>query len=168
MNMLKQRIKTKKNITIKKLNDYFDKMIDKSKSCEDQIESLKKVENLNQYCSINDFDAKELKSFKSSKYFEIFKIKLADMSNDIDEKLSEQIFGYTLEKLANKLINPTNKEEKQIIVKNTNANKKKSSQTRKNVPLSLCDPIRLSKYYLKIKAIKFILDFNESELKGLV
>ena len=33
------------------------------------------------------------------------------MSNDIDEKLSEQIFGYTLEKLANKLINPTNKEQ---------------------------------------------------------
>ena len=41
---------------IKKLNDYFDKTICKSKSFEDQIESLKKVENLNQYCSINDFD----------------------------------------------------------------------------------------------------------------
>ena len=41
---------------IKKLNDYFDKIICKSKSFEDQIESLKKVENLNQYCSINDFD----------------------------------------------------------------------------------------------------------------
>ena len=34
------------------------------------------------------------------------------MSNDIDEKLSEQIFGHTLEKLKNKLINTTNKEEK--------------------------------------------------------
>ena len=41
---------------IKKLNDYFDKTICKSKSFEDQIESLKKVENLNQYCSMNDFD----------------------------------------------------------------------------------------------------------------
>ena len=90
------------------------------------------------------------------------------MSNVIGKKLSEQIFGHTLEKLANKLINTTNKEEKQIIVKNINANKKKSSQKRKSVPLSLCDPIRLSKYYLKIKAIKLILDFNESELKGLV
>ena len=47
---------------MKKLNDYFDKMIDKSKSFEDQIELLKKVENLNQYCSINDFNDKELKS----------------------------------------------------------------------------------------------------------
>ena len=61
MNMLKQRIKTKKNITIKKLNDYFDKMIDKSKSFEDQRESLKKVKNLDGYF-INDFDDKELKS----------------------------------------------------------------------------------------------------------
>ena len=34
------------------------------------------------------------------------------MSNDIDEKLSEKIFGQTLEKLTNKLINTTNKEEK--------------------------------------------------------
>ena len=32
----------KKNITIKKLNDHFDKIIDKSKSFEDQIESLGK------------------------------------------------------------------------------------------------------------------------------
>ena len=32
----------KKNITIKKLNDYFNKIIDKSKSFEDQIKSLKK------------------------------------------------------------------------------------------------------------------------------
>ena len=40
------------------------------------------------------------------------------MSNDIDEKLFEQIFGHTLIKLANKLINTTNKEENQIIVKN--------------------------------------------------
>ena len=32
----------KKNITIKTLNDYFNKIIDKSKSFEDQIKSLKK------------------------------------------------------------------------------------------------------------------------------
>ena len=32
----------KKNITTKKLNDYFNKIIDKSKSFEDQIKSLKK------------------------------------------------------------------------------------------------------------------------------
>ena len=37
---------------------------------------------------------------------------------DIDEKIFEQIFGHTLIELADKLINTTNKEENQIIVKN--------------------------------------------------
>ena len=47
------------------------------------------------------------------------------MSNDIDEKLFEQIFGHTLIKLADKLINTTDKEENQIIVKNIEKNKDK-------------------------------------------
>ena len=58
----------------------------------------------------NDYGDKELK-------FKYFKIELADMSNDIDEKLFEQIFGLKLTKLADKLINTTKKEENQIIVK---------------------------------------------------
>ena len=40
------------------------------------------------------------------------------MSNEIDEDLFEQIFDHKFETLANKLINTTNKEENQIIVKN--------------------------------------------------
>ena len=40
------------------------------------------------------------------------------MSNDIDKKLFEQKFGHTLIKIADKLINTTDKEENQIIVKN--------------------------------------------------
>ena len=47
------------------------------------------------------------------------------MSNEIDKKLFEQIFGHTLETLANKLINTTNKKENQIIVNNINKNLKK-------------------------------------------
>ena len=62
-----------------------------------------------------DYDDKELKP-------KFFKIQLADMSNEIDEKLFEQIFGHTLIKLADKLINTTNKEENQIIVKNIEKN----------------------------------------------
>ena len=42
----------------KKSNDYFGKMIYKSKSFEDQIKSFKKVENLDQCCSIDDFEDK--------------------------------------------------------------------------------------------------------------
>ena len=79
-------------------------MIDNSKSFEDQIKSLKKVENLYHYYHDDDFDDKELK-------FKIFKLRLAHLSNQIDEKLFEQIFGHTLIKLADKLINTTNKEE---------------------------------------------------------
>ena len=41
--------------------------------------------------------------------FKIFKLKLAHLLNEIDENLSEQIFGHTIETLANKLINTTNK-----------------------------------------------------------
>ena len=47
------------------------------------------------------------------------------MSNIIDKELFKQILGHTLETLANKLINTTNKEENQIIVKNINKNKEK-------------------------------------------
>ena len=126
MNVLKQWIRTKKNITIKKLNDHFDKIIDKSKSksFEDQIKSLKKVEKLNDHF-INNFDDKELKS-------KIFKIKLVDMSNTIDEKLFKKIFSHTLIKLADKLINTTDKEKNQIIVKNIKANKKNLTNKKKH------------------------------------
>ena len=106
-----------KNITITKLNDYFDKMIDKSKSYEDQIESLKNVKILHQYF-INDFDDKNLKS-------KIFKLKLVHLLKIIDKKLLEQIFGHTLEVLTNKLINTKNKNENQITVKNIDKNKNK-------------------------------------------
>ena len=47
------------------------------------------------------------------------------MSNEIDKKLFKQIFGHTLETLANKLINTKNKDENQIIVNNINKNKKR-------------------------------------------
>ena len=67
--------------------------------------TVKKREDLKRFWPYNDFSDKELK-------FKYFKLKLADMSNEIDKKLFEQIFGHTLETLANKLINTTNKKEK--------------------------------------------------------
>ena len=70
---------------------------------------IQTLEGLKRYWPYKDYDDKELKS----KYF---KIQLADMSNEIDEKLFELIFGHALIKLADKLINTTNKEEKQITV----------------------------------------------------
>ena len=95
----------KKNEIIKGKKDILDEIIDKSKSFEEQIKLLKKREDLKGYWPYNDYDDKELKS----KYF---KIELADMSNEIDKKLFEQIFGHTLIELADKLINTTNKKKK--------------------------------------------------------
>ena len=53
------------------------------------------------------------------------------MSNEIDEKLFEKIFGHTLIKLVDKLISTTNREENQIIVKNISTNKKKIQERKK-------------------------------------
>ena len=147
---MKKQIK-KIIIIIKKLNDHLDEIIDKSKSFEDQIKSLKKLEGLKGYWPYKDFGDKELKS----KYF---KIELADMSNEIDKKLFEQIFGHTLETLANKLINTTNKEENQIIVKNIEKNKNKLFEMDEFYDF-LIQPINqcINLKYI----IDLILDFNE-------
>ena len=45
------------------------------------------------------------------------------MSNEIDKKLFEQIFGHALIKVADKLINTTNKQRNQTIVNNVEKNK---------------------------------------------
>ena len=76
------------------------------------------------------------------------------MSNEIDEKLFEQIFGYKLIKLADKLINKRNKEENQIIAKNIDKNKDKLFKKDEFViqPQQRAD----LKY-----TIDLILDFNE-------
>ena len=108
----------KKSNIIKNLNDNLDKTIDKSKLFEEQTEPLKKVEDLKGYWPYKDFGDKELKS----KYI---KIELAEMSNEINEKLFEQIFGHTLIKLADKLINTKNKEENQTIGNDIHKNKDK-------------------------------------------
>ena len=65
--------------------------------------------DLKGYWPYNDYGDKELK-------FKYFKLELAYMSNEIDEKLFEELFGHTLIKLADKLINTTNKQENQVII----------------------------------------------------
>ena len=92
------------NKIIRGKNDILDETIDKSKSFEEQIKSLKKL-GLKGYSPYKDYDDKELKS----KYF---KIQFADMSDKIDKKLFEKIFGHALIKLIDKLINTTKKRRK--------------------------------------------------------
>ena len=112
---------------------------------------IKKVENLEEYYFINDFGDKELK-------FKIFKLRLAHLSNEIDEDLFTQIFDHKFETLVDKLINTTNREENQIIIKNILKSKDKLFQIDKfndwvNKPSNQC---------IKLKdSIDLILDFNE-------
>ena len=112
-------------ITIKELNDDLDEIIDKSKSFEEQIESIRKLENLDEY-RFGDYGDKELK-------FKIFKLELTHFSNMIYKKIFKQIFGHTFETLANKPMNTTNKEENQIILHNINENKEKLTKKVKRV-----------------------------------
>ena len=80
------------------------------------------------------------------------------MSNEIDKKLFEQIFGHTLIKLADKLINTTNKEENQIIVKNIEKNKNKLFEMDEFNDWV----IQPSHQHINLKnSIDLILDFNE-------
>ena len=88
------------------------------------------------------------------------------MSNEIEKNLFEQIIGDTLIKLANKLINTTNKEENQIMVKNIEKNKDKIFEEAKMRPYNLViqPQQRADLRYI----IDFILDFNETIQLDLV
>ena len=86
------------------------------------------------------------------------------MSNEIDEDLLEQIFGQQIQDklIQHKLINTTNKEENQKIVKNINKNN--------NNKFSQMDDfndwvIQLNDWRINlIEAINLILGFNEDQL----
>ena len=149
----------KKNEIIIQKKDILDKIIDKSKSFEEQIKSLKKLEDLKWYWSYKNFGDKEL-NFKN------FKIELADKSNIIDENVFEQIFGHALIKLVDKLINTIDKEENQIIVKNIKKSKDKLFKEEKIRPYDfVIQPQQRSdlKY-----TIDLILDFNKTIQLDLV
>ena len=116
---------------------------------------VRRKEDLEEYWFMKDYDDKKLN-------FKIFKLKLAHLSNIIDEKFFEQIFGHTLIKLASKLINTTSKEENQIIANNINKNKDKLYEECETTygcdsmiqPNSWCIDL--------IDAINLILNFNET------
>ena len=81
------------------------------------------------------------------------------MSNKIDENLFEQIFGHTLIKLADKLINTTNREENQIIIKNIEKNKDKLFEMKDYSNEWVIQPN--SQRINLLNTIDLILDFNE-------
>ena len=154
--MMKQWVQTK--IIIKRnKNNVLDEIIDKSKSFEEQIKSLKKLKGLKGYWPYDDYGDKELK-------LKYFKIELADMSDEIDKQLFEEIFG----QLTDKLINTTNKEENWITVKNINKNKEKLYEQDETGPFYGWVIKPNSQRIDLINAIKLILDFNETIQLDLV
>ena len=139
---------------IKSLNDSLDEIINKSKSFEDQIESLKKLEGLKEYCFMEDFYDKKLK----------LKIHLADMPNKIDEKLFENIFGHNLIKIMDELINTTNKEKNEIIVDNICKNQNRLFEMDDSNDWM----IQPSSQHIKLLyGIDLILNFNKTILLDL-
>ena len=77
----------------------------------------------------------------------------------LTKKLFKQIFGQTLEALANKLIDTTNNEKNQIIVKNINKNNEKlyeEDETYNFVIQPNSRRVNLT------EAINVIKDFNET------
>ena len=142
------------NNIIKQLNDSLDEMVDESKLFEDQIKLIRKVENWNEYYFINDYGNKKLE-------FKIFKLKLASLSNIFDKKMFKRIFGHVFETLANKLINTTNKEEKEIIIKNISRNKKKLYEEDETGPFYDYVIQQSDGRNNSIDAINLILNFNE-------
>ena len=127
-------------------------MIDESISFEEQINLLKEINFLYVYWNMGYYDDDKNLNLK------IFKLKFAHISNDIDEKLFEEIFGHTFVTLANKLINTTNKEENRIII----------SDIKKNMD-TLYEHDGFHNYIIQssskridlIDAAKLILRFNE-------
>ena len=150
----------KNKYLIKQLNDHLDEIIDKSKSFEEQIKFLRKVKNLRMYYFTRNYGNKELA-------FKVFKLKLAQLANIIDAELFKKIFGDTLEALANKLINTTNKEENKIIIENIKENKEKLYKKDETSPFNDF-VIQPSDRHIDLEdVIDLILDFNKkTQLDG--
>ena len=106
-------------------NNYFN-IIDKTKSFKDQIEILKKMDDLSQYWDMNYYDDNKRLNFKT------FKLNFAYISNDVDKQLFEKIFGRTYVALAHELLNTTSKQENQIFINNIKK-KKKAKFTNKMI-----------------------------------
>ena len=97
------------NYQIEKRNNNF-KKIDQTKSFKDQIDVLKEIPDLNDYWYIEYYeDNKDIN-------LRLFKLKFANILNDVDDNLFEKIFDLTSVELVVKLINTTSEEDNQILI----------------------------------------------------
>ena len=88
----------------------------------------------------------------------IFKLKIAQISKEIDEMIFEEVFGCRFLELTNKLINTTNKEENLIIINNFKKIKDKLFKTDDFYNFVIQRHKRID----LLDAAKIILEFNEA------
>ena len=87
----------------------------------------------------------------------IFKLKYAHLSNDLDKKLFEEIFGDIT--LANKLMNTTSKEENQMLINDIEKNKDKIFEQNEYNKFVIQPAYKRGDL---LNAAKIILEFNET------
>ena len=135
---------------IKQVNNCF-KMIDETKSFEEQINLLREIDLSDYWHMKHDYD-KELN-------LKIFMLKIAYILEDLDENLFEKIFGLTSVKLLGKLINTTSKEDNQILINLIETNKDKIFQQDKFNIWAIKPPHKRGDL---LDAVKVILEFNKT------
>ena len=93
---------------LKRINNNF-KEINETKSFKDQIDILIEIPDL------GDFWYNKYYEDNKETNLRLFKLKFAHIFNDVDDNLFKEIFGHRSEKLADKLINTTSKEDNQVL-----------------------------------------------------
>ena len=86
------------------------KRLIKPKSFKDQIDVLKEIPDLDDYWYIKYYEDNEEINLR------LFKLKLADILNDVDDNLFKETFGFTSVELADKRINTTSKVDNQMFI----------------------------------------------------
>ena len=111
--------KDKNYYKIKQINNWF-KIIDRTKSLEEQIEILKTKDFLYEYWP--------LKYYNDNKYlnYKIFKVKAAYLLTDLDKEIFKKVYNCDFIVLVEKLINTVDKkEENQITTDDIKNNRSK-------------------------------------------
>ena len=88
----------------------------------------------------------------------LFKLKLANILNDVDDNLFEKIFGVTSVKLADKLINTTSKEDNQMLVNDIEINRDKIFKQDENGEFAIQPSYKRGDL---LDTVKAILKFSE-------
>ena len=137
---------------IKQINNCF-KMIDETKSFEDQIDILKKIPWLNDYWNIEYHEDNKETNLR------LFKLKLSHVFNDVVDDLFKEIFGLTSVKLASKLKNTTSIEDNQMLIDHIKISRDKIFDQDKYNKFVTKTPCKRGNL---LDAVKIILEFNKT------